>query len=184
MAETFEPELPVAAGTEATTASGIPAPAAPEQALPAPAPLPRPNLAVGITAGVGLGVVAALVYAGFAIASDRELLAFGLLIGFAVAFGFHRFGHTRGIAPGLIAAIVTLALYFVAIFIEGGGVIAKLYDVSFIDGLRSVIENSGEFLSAYFSDGMAYLFLGVSVVAAFFYAYDQKSVRFDRAHRR
>ena len=161
--------------TPATDATYVPGPAA---------PLPPSNLAVGITAGVGLGLVAALVYAGVAIFAERELLVLGVLIGFAVAFGFHRFGHTRGIVPGIIAAVITLVLYFLAIYIEGGGAIAKEADVSFIDGLRFVMENNAEFLKYYFEDPLSYLFLAVSVGAAFIYAYDQKSLRFDRANKR
>ncbi|MCR6712679.1 MAG: hypothetical protein NVV57_08260 [Demequina sp.] len=148
------------------------------------APLPPSNLAVGLVAGVGLGLVAAMIYAAVAIFGDREFLALGLLIGFAVAFGFHRFGHTRGIVPGIIAAVVALVLYFLAIYVEGAGAIARENGVGFMDALRFVIENNAEFLKFYFSDALSYVFLIVSVGAAFFYAYDAKSQRFDRAHGR
>jgi len=178
------PAEPVAA--EATFEPNDAPASAPEQyTAPEPAaPLQPSNLAVGLVAGVGLGLVAALIYAGVAVLGDREFLALGLLIGFAVAFGFHKFGHTRGIVPGIVAAIVTLVLYFLAIYVEGAGVVAKEAGVGFIDGLRFVFENNAEFLKYYFEDALSYVFLIVSVGAAFFYAYDAKSQRFDRANGR
>lgn len=174
MSETSEP------GFDAPEAT-IPAP--PEAPAPAPeVPLPPSNLAVGLTAGVGLGLLAALLYAGVAVIGEREFLMLGLLIGIAVAFGFHRFGHTRGVVPGVIAAVVTFLLYFLAIFVEGAGTIAKIAEVSFMEGLRTVVENAGEFLSAYFEDPLSYVFLIVSVGWAFWSAYDKKS--FDKRNGR
>lgn len=143
----------------------------PAENLAAPEVVPPPNLAVGVAAGAGLGLLAALVYAGVAIFADREFLILGLLIGFAIAFGFHRFGHTRGVVPGLIAAVLAFVLYMVAIFITGAGVVAKIAEVSFVDGLRFVTDNASEFLSDYFSDPLSYIFLGVAVVMAFYYAF-------------
>ena len=104
-----------------------------------------------VAAGTGLGLLAALAYAGIAIVIDRELAALALLIGVAIAFGFHRFGRTRGIVPGIIAGVIALVLFFVAIFVEG-----RRHDrqdcttCSFVDGMRLVTENAGDFVSVYF----------------------------------
>lgn len=146
------------------TPTSIDEPSTPEQTA-------QPNLAVGIAAGTGLGVLAALVYAAAAIFADREFLILGVLIGFAIAFGFHKFGRTRGLVPGLIAAVIAVVLYMVAIFVTGAGVVAKIADVSFVEGLRFVTDNAGDFLSDYFSDPLSYVFLGVAVVMAFYYAF-------------
>ena len=88
-------------------------------------PPAQPNLAVGIVAGIVLGVIAALVFAGVTVFSGNEYLALGVLIGAAIAFGFHRFGHTRGIIPALIAAVVTGILYLLAVLITAAGLFAK-----------------------------------------------------------
>jgi len=178
MSETYDAQ-PVAA-PEGTVAPAPAVSTATDEAgwTPDPnEPAPEPNLAVGIAAGTALGVLAALVYAGVAIFADREFLALGLLIGLAIAFGFHRFGHTRGILPGLIAAVIAAVLFFVAIFITGAGAVAKIAEVSFIDGLRFVTENSGDFLSAYFEDPLSYVFLGVSVVMAGYYAFGGRGAK-------
>ena len=180
---TYNPDaIPAAAPQPAeSTAVDASIPAAP---APAPAwepdpnaPAPQPNLAVGVAAGVGLGLLAALVYAGVTIFSEREFLMLGLLIGAAIAFGFHRFGHTRGIVPAVLAAVIAFVLYFVAIFLAGAGTISKLYDETFLDGLRDVIQNASAFLEAYFSDGTSYLFLGISVLMAGYYAFGGRAAK-------
>src|SRR6188768_3868603 len=93
------------AGTPVSEPGPAPAPVATEPASadsyytgdydPTNLPPAQPNLAVGIVAGIVLGVIAALVFAGVTVFSGNEYLALGVLIGAAIAFGFHRFGHTR-----------------------------------------------------------------------------------------
>jgi len=145
-----------------------PVPAAP--ASPA-APAAAPNLPVGIAFGALFGLLAALVYAGIAVLAEREFLVLGLLIGFAIAFGFHRFGHTRGVVPGAIAAVIAMVMYVIAIFVETAGALAKAFDASFMDGLRTALDYPGEVFSGYFSDALSYLFVVVSVGMAFYYAW-------------
>jgi len=136
-----------------------------------PAPPAQPNLAVGVVAGIVLGLIAALVFAGVTVFSGNEYLALGVLIGAAIAFGFHRFGHTRGIIPALIAAVVAGILYLLAVLITAAGLFAKEFGESFIDSLRLVVENAGEVISIYFEDKASLAFLGVSVAMAAFYAF-------------
>ena len=157
--------------------------AIPASAVPAPGitTVPQSNLAVGIAMGTLFGLVAAILYAVIAIVSEREFVMLALLIGFGIAFGFSRFGHTRGIVPGVIAAVIALVLFFVAIFVEGAGSIAKFYDASFIDGLRAVTESPGEFLSIYFSDKLSYVFLALTVGFAFYYANGGKAAKAEKA---
>jgi len=185
MADTNGPKPAEQFGAEATPSQ--PAPFAQPAPAAQPAPLeqptgyesytaasggvPAPNLAVGITAGFGFGLLAAIVYAGVAIVAEREFLMLGLLIGFAIAFGFHRFGHTRGVVPGLIAAVIALVMYTLAIFIETAGVLTKIYDESFIDALRLTIQYPSDVFATYFSDALSYVFVVVSVVMAFYYAW-------------
>jgi hypothetical protein len=134
-------------------------------------PPAQPNLAVGIVAGIVLGVIAALVFAGVTVFSGNEYLALGVLIGAAIAFGFHRFGHTRGIIPALIAAVVTGILYLLAVLITAAGLFAKEVGGTFIDALRLVVENASEVISIYFEDKASLAFLGVSVAMAAYYAF-------------
>jgi len=146
-------------------------PAQPTAVPLTPAPAPAPNLPVGIAFGALFGLIAALVYAGIAIIAEREFLVLGLLIGVAIAFGFHRFGHTRGVVPGAIAAVIALVMYVIAIFVLTAGALAKAFDASFMDSLRMTLDYPGEVFSGYFSDVLAYVFIIVAVGMAFFYAW-------------
>ena len=146
-----------------------------------PAPVPPANLAVGIAMGTLFGLIAAIVYAVVTILIDREFAALALLVGFAIAYGFHRFGKTRGVVPGIIAAVIALVMFFLAIFIETAGAYAKYVGVSFVDGMRAAVQNPDLVISGYFSDGLSYLFALLTVVYAFYYAKGGKSAKVERA---
>lgn len=137
----------------------------------------RPNLAVGVVAGIVLGVIAAIVFAAVTVFSGNEYLALGVLIGAAIAFGFHTFGHTRGIIPALIAAVVTGILYLLAVLITAAGMYAERYSESFIDSLRLVVENASDVISLYFEDKASLMFLGISVLMAAYYAFGGRKAK-------
>jgi hypothetical protein len=168
MADTTEP-TPIE--PKAVDASIAPAPIEPSEPALSPTPAVPSNLAVGLVAGIGFGLLAAIVYAVITIVSDREFLVLGLLIGFAIAFGFHRFGHTRGVLPGVLAAVIAAVVYVIAIFLETAGGLTKVYDVGFLDALRTCIQYPTDVFSSYFSDGLSYVFFVVSVGMAFYYAW-------------
>ena len=157
--------------------------AIPTGALPAPGitTVPQSNLAVGIAMGTLFGLLAATLYAVIAIVAEREFAVLALLIGFGIAFGFSRFGHTRGIVPGVIAAVIAAVLFFVAIFVEAAGSIAKYFEASFVDGLRAAVESPGDVVSIYFSDALSYLFLAITVGFAFYYANGGKAAKAEKA---
>lgn len=91
----------------------------------------------------------------------------------------HAVAHAvaHGVVPGLIAAVIALVMYFVAIFVATAGALSKLFEVSFMDSLRAAVEYPGEVLSGYFSDGLSYVFFGVSVLAAFYYAWGGRQAK-------
>jgi len=153
---------PIEQPTQALPVSAVPAPANPT-VLPS-------NLPVGIAMGTLFGLLAAILSAVIAIAAEREFALGPLLIGFGIAFGFGRFGHTRGLVPGAIAVAIALVLFFLAVFLESAGSIAKYFEASYIDGLRAAVESPGDVVSSYFSSGPAYLFLALTVGFAFYYA--------------
>ena len=154
-----------------------PPPAMAPPAAAVPAPVPPANLAVGIAMGTLFGLIAAIVYAVVTILIDREFAALALLVGFAIAYGFHRFGKTRGVVPGIIAAVIALVMFFLAIFIETAGAYAKYAGVSFIDGMRAAVQSPDLVISGYFSDGLSYLFALLTVVYAFYYANGGRSAK-------
>ena len=110
-------------------------------------------------------------FAAVTVFSGNEYLALGVLIGAAIAFGFRTFGHTRGIIPAIIAAVVTGILYLLAVLITAAGLWAETYSESFIDSLRLVVENASEVISLYFEDKASLAFLAISVAMAAFYAF-------------
>lgn len=181
-------ETPGATPTE-STAQDAAAPTVPEvlaaptapPAAAAPVAAKPANLAVGIAAGFGLGLVAALIYAAVTVLSEREFLWLGLLIGFAIAFGFSRFGHTSGVVPGLIAAVIAAVMYVVAIFVQTAGFITKELDMGFLDSLRLALEYPKEVLTDYFDDPLGYVFAGITVVMAFYYAWGGRKTDNDDA---
>lgn len=152
-------------------------PVAPPLDTDAPAPVGfdatedvRPNFVVGIAAAVGLGLVAALVYAGVAIFAEREFAMLAVLIGIAVAYGFLRFGRTKGLAAGLVAAVIALVLYFVAIFATTAGLWSKESGEPFLDSLGLMLQNASVVVEVYFEDPLSYVFIAISVIIAFVYA--------------
>ena len=129
-----------------------------------------PNFMVGLAAAVGLGLLAAIAYAVIAVIADREFAMLAVLIGIAVAFGFKRFGHTTGLVPGLVAAVVALGMFFVAIFLSAAGVYADKYGDGYLDSLRLVLNNTGLIINDYFADPLSYAFVGLAAIIAFAYA--------------
>lgn len=150
-------------------------PTAPAQASWEPDPNaepPKPNLLVGLIAGLIIGLLAAVLYTVVTVVSEREFLFLSVLMGIAVAFGFYAFGHTKGIVSGLIAAIVSAAVYVVGIFLTTAGLAAKVYDMAFTEALKILIEHPVETLELYFEeDALSWVFFGLSVVVSFFYAF-------------
>jgi hypothetical protein len=146
-----------------------PAPAAPTAApAAAPAePAPASNLPVGLAAGVGLGLVAVLIYAGVAWLSDREFGYIAFLIGFGVAFGLVKFGRRASVMHGAIAAVISAALFILALFLTATLALMKIYEASFGDSLNAVMQVPGELLSEYFKDPMSWLFLVLAVIPSF-----------------
>ena len=155
-----------------------PAMAAPADAVQVA--VPPANLAVGIAMGTLFGLIAAIVYAVVSLQLEREFAALALLVGFAIAYGFHRFGKTRGVVPGIIAAVIALVMFFLAIFIETAGAYAKYVGVSFVEGLRATVQNPDLVISGYFSDGLSYLFALLTVGYAFYYAKGGKAAKVER----
>jgi hypothetical protein len=133
-------------------------------------PEQSPNFVVGLAAAVGLGLLAAIVYAAVAIFAEREFAILAVLIGIAVAFGFLRFGRTKGVLAGIVAAIIAIALYFVAIFVTTAGLFAKVQGESFMNSLSLMLQNASLVVQVYFEDPLGYVFVGISAIIAFVYA--------------
>ena len=150
-------------------------PTAPQQAAWEPDPNaepPKPNLAVGLVAGVILGLLAAVLYTVVTVVTEKDYFMLGALMGIAVAFGFYRFGHTKGIVAAIIAAIVAAIVYVVGIFLSTAGLAGKIYDIGFTDALRVLIENPVDTLKLYFEgDALSWVFFGGSVLLSAFYAF-------------
>jgi len=179
--EAAQPAPAAPLGSEASTIQPPPyvAPASATESAPEAEPQswefeseePKPsNFMVGLAAGVGLGLLAAIAYAVITIVSDREFAALAVLLGVAVAFGFTRFGRTQGIVAGIVAAIVALGFFFVAVFVASAGLIAKEYGDPFLDSLSLVIQNADLVVEAYFEDPLSYVFVGIAALIAFLYA--------------
>jgi len=162
------------ASPEPSAAPGDPAPVGfevPEQSS---------NFMVGLAAAVGLGLVAAFIYAALAIFAEREFAILAVLIGIAVAFGFLRFGRTKSILAGVVAAVVAIALYFVAIFVSTAGLFAKSEGESFMSSLSLMVQNASLVVQVYFEDPVSYVFVGISAIIAFVYAAGLAGRKFGR----
>ncbi len=107
-------------------------------------------------------------YVLIAILADRESAWLAILIGLAVGFGFSKFGRTRGVVPGVLAALVTLALFLVAIVVIIAGYLSKELGASFGEALSFVLENFSLSMEAYFSDPLSYVFVAGATIVAFF----------------
>lgn len=128
----------------------------------------QPNLIVGIAAALGLGLVAAGLYALVAALTDTEIGYLALLIGVGVALGFTFFGKVKNLTVGIVAAVIAGVMFIVALFIAGSGFIAREYGVSFFEGLDLLMGDAGGFVSEYFqADVKSYLFLLFAVAPAF-----------------
>ena len=156
---------------EAQTAAPGSAPEPPAYPVAFDTEPPKPsNFLVGLAAGVGLGLLAAIAYAVFTVVTEFEIGWLAILIGAAVAFGFTRFGHTKGIAAGLVAALVAFGSFFVAIFVAMAGLNTKEFGDPFITSLSLAIQNAGALVELYFQDPKSYLFVALPVIIAFAYA--------------
>ncbi|GAA2240237.1 hypothetical protein GCM10010401_11070 [Rarobacter faecitabidus] len=138
--------------------------AAPDYAAePAPA-----NLTRGLLTGLGFGVAATILYVVVAVSAEKEYAVLSVLIGLAVGFGFSRFGRTKGAQAGLCAALVTLALFLVAIVLMDAGLNAKYLGTPFLEELRISATFLNAVISLYFSDLLSYVFVAAAVIVAFF----------------
>jgi hypothetical protein len=144
-------------------------------------PQKAPNFMVGLAAAVGLGLAAAMVFAVFTILAERTRSILAVLIGIAVAFGFRRFGRAKGVLAGVVAAVVTIALCFVAIFVTMAGLISKDADESFIDSLTLTLQNASAVVQVYFENPFSFVYLAMSAIAAFLYAADLTGRKYARA---
>jgi hypothetical protein len=165
------PDVPAA--PVAAEPMGKYSPAAPAEPVPVGfevADEKGPNFMVGLAAAIGLGLVAALLYAGVAILAEREFAILAVLIGIAVAYGFLRFGRTKGVLAGLVAAVIAIALYFVAIFVTTAGLWSKESGESFLDSLSLMLQNTSLVVEVYFEDPLSYVFIAISAIIAFVYA--------------
>ncbi len=143
----------------------------PESASETPVGLieePQPsNLGVGIAVGLGLGIVATALYAFFTVQAEKEYVMLAILIGLAVGFGFSKFGRTRGAVPGILAALITLVLFFAAILFIDAGFAAKTFGIPFTDSLSISFEYFSDVIKLYFEDPLSYVFAGLTVIFAF-----------------
>jgi hypothetical protein len=117
----------------------------------------------------------------FTILAERTRSILAVLIGIAVAFGFRRFGRAKGVLAGVVAAVVTIALCFVAIFVTMAGLISKDADESFIDSLTLTLQNASAVVQVYFENPFSFVYLAMSAIAAFLYAADLTGRKYARA---
>jgi hypothetical protein len=136
-------------------------------AAPGMEPVESSNVALGIAAGLGLGLLAAGVYAAVATATDREIGYLAVLIGVAVSFGMTRAGKVKNVGLGFVAALIAAVIFVIAVFLTSAGVIAKQFSVGYLDVLREIFIAPSEALKFYFDEVLSWVFLAFAVVPAF-----------------
>ena len=127
----------------------------------------RGNIAQGLAFGTLLGALAAAAYVTMAVAADREFLALAVLMGVGVGWGIRRYAQRRSIALGIVAVVVTAALFVIASFTELALVLAREYDVAVADAAAAITDYPGDFFATMTDEFLDYIWIGAALLFAF-----------------
>lgn len=125
------------------------------------------NVPLGIGLGVVFGLVTAGIYALVATLTDREFGYLALLIGFGVGFGIAKFGKRKNVGLGLLATVIAVIMFILAVVLTTSGLTSKAYGVGFMEVFNEILKRPGDALSVYFEDPLSWLFLVLAAVPAF-----------------